>query len=738
MRKKKLTFVDPEPTGQENIAADIPDADEALSEPISDHQDANGVAPNSEENAYVQNRLDSLADLPDLQTARQAFTQEMFDESFQTRERRSTPVKEKFRQCCNVKCSGQCVKKTILGFLPFITWLRNYNIKTDLVSDILAGLLVGIMTIPQGTFAVISIMISSVLEKSNCEAMAKPTVESNVTGLPSGDDLANNISLLMNTNGSVAYSEEASGVSDEVVMCKVKVATAVTFVTGIIQLCMGLCKLGFVTIYLSYPLSRGLTTAASIYVFTSQIKHIFGISINTYNGPLKLVYTYIDVFKNLPNTNPAAIITSIVSIVIMVLIKELASPKVKKAIKMPIPIELIFVILGTVVSYFWKMRERFRIDVVGLVPTGIPPPSLPPPENLAKFAVDGVSIALVSFALNASLVTLFSKKYNYKVNINQELIAYGVGNSVSSFFNCYVSGASLSRSMVHDGVGGKTQCILAAIVIVNLKGMFLQFKDLKALWVISKYDFMDWLVVFVAVILLNVDLGLGVGLAFSLLSVIFRTQRPYTFVLGRVPGTDLYKNIDVYPSAKEIPGLKIFRFEASLYFANNEHFVQKLFQKSGVNPRKLVIETTKYEKKMKKEEKAKKNTSTRKRKLQSVKEEVTRVTLEKPTSSIKDIIIDCTTMAYIDFMGVRVLSEVITEYKKVDITVYLAGCKVGVREMLESAGFYENIPRDQLFVCVHDAVLMLESKYNRKMVLFESYCTTTQQPTTVIEASANQ
>ena len=75
MRKKKLTFVDPEPTGQENIAADIPDADEALSEPISDHQDANGVAPNSEENAYVQNRLDSLADLPDLQTARQAFTQ---------------------------------------------------------------------------------------------------------------------------------------------------------------------------------------------------------------------------------------------------------------------------------------------------------------------------------------------------------------------------------------------------------------------------------------------------------------------------------------------------------------------------------------------------------------------------------------------------------------------------------------------------------------------------------------
>jgi len=703
----------------------------------------------------------SSQDIISIHVDRPIFTQEDFDEDFSPKQRHSKTVKERVKNsAANFKCNPSCVKRFLFSVLPFLPIMRDYSVKEDLVNDLIAGLTVGVMHIPQGlaygmlalippvhglytsffpvliyfffgtskhvsmgTFAVISLMVGSAVTKFDdiCSSLAGDvtTIAPNVTdgwfttGLPVKD-----------------VSEHP-----DVIACKVGVAAAVTFTAGLIQFGMGLLRLGFVTIYLSEPLTRAFTTGAAMHVFTSQVKHVFGISTDNYSGPLKLIYTYIDFFKQIPDTNVASIIISIICMAVLFVTKEFINPIVKKKIKMPIPIELFVVIIGTVASTFGNFRERFQIKVAGDIPTGLPLPTVPDMSRVGSTVPDAIGAAIVAFAISVSMAKLFGKKNAYEVDSNQELVAYGICNVVSSFFGCFISSASLSRSLVQENVGGRTQlagvissilvlivllalgpyfaelpnACLASIIIIALKGMFLQFKDLVTLWKIDKHDFLIWLVTFTAAVILDVDLGLMVGVIFSLLTVIFRTQRPHTCVLGRLPHTDIYKDVTVYNSVQEVDGIKIFRFEASLLYANLEHFTNKLFKKTGVNPRVVKLQRRKLDKKRLKLA-AKKQKEVDSEDKDELGENQGDTEISYQDLPIHTLILDCTTMGYIDSAGVSTLLQVIIDYNAVGVSVYLAGCKASVRQLLETGGFYDKLDRNILCLSIHDAVVMALEK----------------------------
>lgn len=698
---------------------------------------------------------------------RPVFSQQKFDEGFSPGSRPQTTFRESILKSCR-KC--QCSKDCFLGFLykifPFIGIMKDYNIRTDLTGDIVSGLTVGIMHIPQGmaygmlttldpvyglytsffpviiyfffgtsrhisigTFAVACLMMGSAIEKG----LKSPNVNIITTCV----NVTSSVTPVSNLTNETVQQFSLS-CSDNTESVKLQIAMAVTFMVGLIQLVMGLTRLGFVTTYLSDPLISGFTTGAACHVFTSQIKHVFGISTDRYSGAFKLIYTYRDFFGNIPHTNAVTLIASVVCMVMIYVVKEYINnnPKIKPRLKMPVPIELIAVVLGTVIAYFINIESKYGVKIVGDIPTGLPVPTVPNFSLMPDVLSDAFALSIVVFAISVSMGKILARKHGYEIDSNQELFAYAITNMGSSFFSSFATSASLSRSLIQEHVGGVTQltglvssallllvllvlgpyfktlpkCVLAAIIIVALKGMFRQFLELPKLWKLSKIDFLIWILSFLATVILDVDLGLLFGVVVAIFTIVYRVQRPYVCVLGQMPGTDIYRDVSVYKEAVEIPRVKIFRFENAIFFVSVEHFKNMLF-KYTCNPRHVKQDIVEAENKIRKEkanfEKITFQNTTNEVELRVTNDDITEFcpTVEVPDVGIDTIILDCSTWSFIDSMGVKALTSVVNDFREINIKIHLAFCKAGIREMLEKTGFFSCLDRDNLFVSIHDAVL---------------------------------
>uniref|UniRef100_A0A4X2LJN2 Solute carrier family 26 member 6 n=1 Tax=Vombatus ursinus TaxID=29139 RepID=A0A4X2LJN2_VOMUR len=561
-----------------------------------------------------------------------------------------------FRWFTLPRCSRSVAWATLCRILPILSWLPKYPAREFLLGDLLSGLSVGIVQLPQGlayallaglppvfglyssfypvfvyflfgtsrhisvgTFAVMSVMVGSVTE-----ALAP----NDAFPVPGNDTEVDVI------------ARDAT---------RVKLASALSFLVGVFQVGMGLLQFGFVVTYLSEPLVRGYTTAASVQVLVSQLKHVFGLSTKDYSGPLSQIYIVLDILWKLGDSNVGTVVTALIASILLLAVKMI-NQKLGRKLPMPIPSELLMLIGATGISYGIGLKDRFKVDIVGDIPAGLEPPRLFDFHLFEKIVGNAFAIAVVGFAIAISLGKIFGMKHGYEVDNNQELIALGLSNFVGSFFQCFPISCSMSRSLVQEGSGGNTQiagaissllilivivklgelfyhlpkAILASIIIVNLKGMFVQFSDICYLWKANRMDLMIWSVTFVATILLNLDIGLAVAIGFSLLSVIFRTQLPRYSILGQVPDTDIYRDVTQYKEAKEVPGVKIFSSSATLYFANAEFYRQALKKKIGLDVDHLIAKKKKLIKKQKlkteklqKEEKRQKKAAARKVPLDS-------------------------------------------------------------------------------------------------------------------------
>uniref|UniRef100_A0A8C4I0M0 Solute carrier family 26 member 6, like 1 n=1 Tax=Dicentrarchus labrax TaxID=13489 RepID=A0A8C4I0M0_DICLA len=537
----------------------------------------------------------------------------------------------------SLRCTLPKLKRSVMSSLPVLYWLPKYSVWDYGMPDLISGISVGIMHLPQGmayallaslppvfglytslypaliyiffgtsrhisigTFTVLSIMVGSVTER-----------------------LAPDMDFLKR-NGTNITAELDITARDSY---RVQVAAATTVLGGLIQVVLGLVKFGFVGTYLSEPLVRAYTTAAAAHAVVAQLKYIFGVSPTRFSGSLSLVYTLKDVCSLLPHTHLPTLVASAVSMVFLIAAKELnsfLSPK----LPVPIPVELITIVAGTLISSFGHLNSNFTIAVVGEIPSGLSSPSVPDVSLFGEVIGDAFALAIVGYAISISLGKTFALKHGYKVDSNQELVALGLSNTVGGFFQCYSVCPSMSRSLIQETTGGKTQmagvasalivlitilklgplfqelpkAVLAAIVFVNLKGMFKQYSDIVTLWKSSKIDLMVWLVTWMSTLLFNLDLGLAASITFALLTVIFRTQLPTYSVLGNVPGTELYVDIETHREAREIPGVTIFRSSATVYFANAELYLEALKEKSGLDISKMIIYKRRQEAKQKRRE----------------------------------------------------------------------------------------------------------------------------------------
>uniref|UniRef100_A0A673YLT5 Solute carrier family 26 member 6-like n=1 Tax=Salmo trutta TaxID=8032 RepID=A0A673YLT5_SALTR len=512
------------------------------------------------------------------------------------------------------KCSVPKLKRSVLSFIPILSWLPRYSVRQDALGDLIAGISIGIMHLPMGlAYALLAsvppvyglytsfypVLMYCIFGTSRHISVGAFAVTSIMIGITTQRLAPNSAFMTLNgTNGTAVIDVVARDAS------RVQIAASTTVLSGIFLLLLGMIRFGFVVTFLSDPLVRGYMTGAGIQVVLSQLPNLFGITTGRFTGPLSQVYLLIDICRHLPETNIAAVVVTLVALAVLIAVKEL-NIYYEKKMPVPVPIELITIIVATLISYYCKLNSLYKVAIIGQIPKGLQPPRSPDISLWGSVVGDAFVVGIVGYALNISLGKIFGQKHGYNVDSNQEMVAIGLCNIVGGFFQCHAIAASPSRTLLQDSTGGKTQvvglissvlvlifilqlgtlfeelpkAVLACIVIVNLKGLFMQFKDIPELWKSNKVDLLVWLVTLVCTILLNLDLGLAASISFAMLTVIFRTQLPRYSILGNVPGTELYLDTDTYEEAKEVPGITIFRSSTTMYYTNAQLYLEALQEK---------------------------------------------------------------------------------------------------------------------------------------------------------------
>ncbi|XP_052576508.1 prestin isoform X4 [Peromyscus californicus insignis] len=660
---------------------------------------------------------------------RPIFSHPVLQERLHVKDKISDSIGDKLKQAFT--CTPKKVRNIIYMFLPITKWLPAYKFKEYVLGDLVSGISTGVLQLPQGLafamlaavppvfglyssfypvimycffgtsrhisigpFAVISLMIGGV---------AVRLVPDDIV-IPGGVNA---------TNGTEARDA-----------LRVKVAMSVTLLSGIIQFCLGVCRFGFVAIYLTEPLVRGFTTAAAVHVFTSMLKYLFGVKTKRYSGIFSVVYSTVAVLQNVKNLNVCSLGVGLMVFGLLLGGKEF-NERFKEKLPAPIPLEFFAVVMGTGISAGFNLQESYSVDVVGTLPLGLLPPANPDTSLFHLVYVDAIAIAIVGFSVTISMAKTLANKHGYQVDGNQELIALGICNSIGSLFQTFSISCSLSRSLVQEGTGGKTQlagCLASLMILLVILATGFLFESLPQT---------IWLTTFVSSLFLGLDYGLITAVIIALLTVIYRTQSPSYKVLGQLPDTDVYIDIDAYEEVKEIPGIKIFQINAPIYYANSDLYSNALKRKTGVNPALIMGARRKA---MRKYAKEIGNANVANATVVKVDAEVDGDDAMKPEEeddevkyppivikttfpeeiqrfmpqgeNVHTVILDFTQVNFIDSVGVKTLAGIVKEYGDVGIYVYLAGCSAQVVNDLTRNRFFENPAlKELLFYSIHDAVL---------------------------------
>ncbi|XP_077654609.1 solute carrier family 26 member 10 isoform X2 [Urocitellus parryii] len=498
-------------------------------------------------------------------------------------------------------CSRRGAWRLLQARLPPLRWLPLYRWRAWLLGDAVAGVTVGVVHVPQGmAFA----LLTSVPPVFGLYTSFFPVLIYSLLGTGRHLSTGTFAVLSLMTGSAVErlvpepLSRNLSGIEKEQLDAqRVGAAAAVAFGSGALMLGMFVLQLGVLSTFLSEPVVKALTSGAALHVLVSQLPSLLGLSLPRQIGCFSLFKTLAAVLTSLPRSSPAELTISALSLALLVPVKEL-NVRFRDRLPTPIPGEIVMVLLASVLCFTSSLDTKYNVQIVGLLPEGFPQPLLPSLAELPRILADSLPIALVTFAVSASLASMYADKYSYTIDPNQELLAHGISNLISSFFSCFPNSASLATTSLLVDAGGNTQlaglfscivvllvllwlgpffyylpkAVLACINISSMRQMFFQMQELPQLWHISRMDFAVWIVTWVAVVTLNVDLGLAVGVIFSMMTVVCRTQRVQCLALGLAEGTELYRPLRESHRLLQVPGLCILRYPTPLYFGTRGNF----------------------------------------------------------------------------------------------------------------------------------------------------------------------
>lgn len=547
------------------------------------------------------------------------------------------------------------------SLFPITDWIQAYN-KIKLKGDLVAGLTVGIMLIPQGMAYA---MLAGLPPVYGLYASLIPQVVYALMGT------SRQLSVAPVAMDSLLVASGLSAIAAIGSEQYIALAIMLAFMMGVLQLAFGILKLGFLVNFLSKPVISGFTSAAALIIGLNQLKHLTGANIPRSNHIHELLYQTVIHFTEIHWISLSMGLLSITTIIAI------------KRLKLKIPGALAVVVLGTLAVTFFDLQNT-GVKIVGDIPKGLPSFSLDVFDysQFSSLLPTAITLSIIAFMEAISVAKAIEEKHDdYKVNSNQELIANGSANILGALFSAYPVTGGFSRTAVNDQAGAKTgiasiiaasvialtllfltplfynlpNVVLAAIIIVAVFGLI----DLKypvQLWKMRKDEFLMLFLTFVVTISVGIKEGILAGMAISILLLVYRTSYPHIAEIGLVKNTKAFKNIQRFPDAETRPDVLCIRFDAQLFFANVSYFKEKVEEKLSRKP------------------------------------------------SVRLIVLNAEAINHIDSSAVFMLEAFIKDLKSKGIEFYVAGAIGPARDIIFASGLIELIGEKALFVRTYDAL----------------------------------
>lgn len=484
----------------------------------------------------------------------------------------------------------------LIKYLPILVWTKKYN-KGDATADLTAAIIVTLMLVPQ---ALAYAVLSGLPPQVGLYASMLPLIAYAIFGTSS--TLAVGpvaVASLMTATAIQPFS--AIDIS-----LGIQAAVILACISGFILVLAGLFRLGFLANFLSHPVITGFISAASIVIATSQLSTLLGYSVGG-DTVIELVRT---IYDNIDKTDSVTLTLSIITLLFLIVNKKyggtlwinigLSKFWAQTAVRIA---PAFLVLLGTLAikaDIPWLDSVRTVGDITG----GLPSLSMPNTDLSLWQALwlPAVLITIIGYVESISVAQSLALKRKERIDPDQELIALGMSNLAAGFTAALPVSGGVSRSVVNMDAGAVTPAaglitafgmmvasvfianwlgdlprfILATIIIVAVMSLF-DAGVFKRTWQYSYQDFMALIITFSMTLLVNVQSGITAGVLLSIGLHLYRSSRPHTAIVGHVPGTEHFRNIDRH-EVEVCPDVITIRVDESLYFANARFLEQRILE----------------------------------------------------------------------------------------------------------------------------------------------------------------
>ena len=573
------------------------------------------------------------------------------------------------------------MKTALSQWFPILQWGRQYS-TAHFGADAVAAAVVTLMLIPQslayallaglppeaGLYASMApLLLYAVFGTSSSLAVGPAAVTSLMTAAALGTVAA---------AGSLGYASAAA---------------LLALLSGVMLFAMGALRLGFVAHFLSHPVISGFVSASGLLIAATQLKHLLGVPLSGQTLPELLP----SLWQHAAQVHLPTLAMGVGALAFLVWVRRslkarlrawglgaLAADVVTKAAP------VLALAVTTLLS--WGLRlDQSGLRVVGAVPGGLPPLTWPVLDaglwpQIEQLAMAALLISLVGFVESVSVGQSLAAKRRERIEPNAELRALGASNIAAGLTGGFPVTGGFSRSVVNFDAGARTpaagvftacalllaallltpalhylpQATLAATIVVAVLTL-VDFSPFARTWRYARADFTALALTFSLTLLWGVEAGLTAGVGASLLLYLWRTSRPHIATVGRVPGTEHYRNV-LRHTVQTHPRVLSLRVDESLYFANARYLEDHMAAEVAAHP------------------------------------------------AVVHVVLQCTAINAIDASALESLETIVQRLKDAGVQLHLSEVKGPVMDRLERSDFLTHLS-GRVFLTHHQAVTALTS-----------------------------